>query len=73
MEDYFGKNLKYLRKKRNLGQDELAEILNIPRSTLSCWENGIRTPKIKKILEIAKYFNVGIDIISKDYEKENNK
>lgn len=67
MGNYFSKNLKYLREKKGLEQQELAENLNVPRSTLSCWENGIRTPKIEQIQEIAKYFNVDIDIISKDY------
>lgn len=73
MDDFFGKNLKYLRKINKLEQEELAKILGIPRSTLSCWENGLRTPKIKKILEIANYFKVDMDIISRDYSLEKNK
>lgn len=67
MENYFSKNLKYLREKKGLEQQELADDLGVPRSTLSCWETGIRTPKIEQIQEIADYFNVDIDIISKDY------
>lgn len=67
MANYFAKNLKYLREKKGLDQQGLAEKLNIPRSTLSCWENGIRTPKIEQIQDIASFFNVDIDIISKDY------
>ena len=67
MENYFSKNLKYLREKKGLEQQELADNLGIPRSTLSCWETGVRTPKIEQIQEIADYFKVDIDIISKDY------
>lgn len=71
--NFFAKNLKYLREKRNLDQQKVADDLNIPQSTLSCWENGIRTPKIEQIIDIANYFNVEIDIISRDYSKNTNK
>ena len=67
MANYFAKNIKYLREKRNLEQQTIADDLNIPRSTWGCWENGLRTPKIDQIQQIANYFNVDIDIISKDY------
>lgn len=72
MANYFSKNLKYLREKKNLEQQILADELKIPRSTLTCWENGLRTPKIQKIEDIANYFGVGMDIISKDYSIEEN-
>lgn len=65
--NFFSKNLKYLREKKNLDQQKVAEDLNIPQSTLSCWETGIRTPKVEQIIDIANYFGVKIDIISRDY------
>lgn len=64
---YLGSNIQYLRKKYNIEQDVLAQDLKVPRSTLSCWENGLRTPKIETIEKIANYFNVGMNIITKDY------
>lgn len=69
MNNYFAKNLKYLREKKGIDQQELADELNVPRSTLSCWENGLRTPKIEQIQEIATYFDAEIDIVSKDYSQ----
>lgn len=66
MSTYFAYNLKYLREKRGWSQDELATCLNVARSTISCWENGIRIPKIDKIMEIAKIFNIKQDIIGTD-------
>lgn len=72
MNNYFAKNLKYLREKIGIDQQELADELKVPRSTLSCWENGLRTPKIEQIQEIATYFNVEIDIVSKDYSRTIN-
>lgn len=71
MANYFAKNLKFLRESKKIEQQRLADDLNIPRSTLSCWENGLRTPKIEQILDITKYFNVNIDIISRDYSNDN--
>lgn len=68
MEICIGKNIKYLRKKHNLDQQELADILNVPRSTLSCWENKIRTPKLEEIIKIAEYFQTNLDIIYTDLE-----
>ena len=70
MTNYFSKNLKFLREKKRIDQQDIADTLNIPRSTYSCWENGLRTPKIEQIQAIANYFNVDIDIISRDYSIE---
>lgn len=64
-----GGNIRALREKRNLDQQELADILGVPRSTLACWENNIRMPKIEQILKIAEFFNVNLNII---YENFNN-
>ena len=72
MANYFSKNLRYLRERKKIEQQKMSDDLNIPRSTLSCWENGLRTPKIEQIQQIAKYFNVDIDIISRDYSLPNN-
>jgi transcriptional regulator with XRE-family HTH domain len=79
MEIYLGKNIKYLREKNNLDQQSLADILNVPRSTLACWENDLRTPKLEQIVKIAEYFNTNLDIIYIDLknnvspiEKKNN-
>ena len=65
--NYFAKNLKFLREQKRYDQQKVADDLNVPQSTLSCWEKGIRTPKIEQIIDIANYFNVDMDIVSKDY------
>ena len=68
MKIYLGKNIKYLSEYRNLGQQELADILSVPRSTLACWENDLRNPKLEQIVKIAEFFNTNLDIIYKDLE-----
>lgn len=66
MTNYFAKNIKYLRNKKNIDQQVMAEDLGVAQSTLSCWENGIRTPDLDMVAKISKYLNVYDDFISKD-------
>ena len=58
----FAENLKYLREKNNMEQLELAEKLGRKSSSsISEWEKGKYTPKLKTLNEIAKLFKVDID------------
>ena len=47
-------------------QREMAEDLGIAQSTLSCWENGLRSPDLDMIAKISKYLNVHGDFITED-------
>lgn len=67
-----GKNIKFLRNKKNIDQQELADKLKVPRSTLACWENGIRTPNLEQVVKIAEFFDTNLDIIYKNYSENNN-
>ena len=41
MEDYrFSENLVQLRKKSNISQEQLAQMLNVTRQAVSKWESG---------------------------------
>lgn len=66
-----GNNIKFLREKKKLDQQQLADILEVPRSTLACWENNIRTPKLEQIIKIAEYFNTNLDIIYDNFDNGN--
>lgn len=70
--NFFPKNLKYLREKKGLEQQELAELLNVGRSTISCWENGIRSPQMEYVLKLAQYFKINDEFIFKDLSSEEN-
>ena len=50
----FAERLKSMRKKRNLTQKELADILGIPYQGISQYERGVRQPKYQTIERIAK-------------------
>ncbi len=43
MSNYFSKNLKFLREKRNLSQNKLAEIIGVNQTTIARWEDDNRT------------------------------
>ena len=58
----FNKNLKYLREKFNMEQIDLATKLGRKSSSsISEWEKGKYTPKIKTLAEIANIFKVDLD------------
>lgn len=56
-----GKNLKNIRKKKDLTQDELAEKLSVTRQAVSNWENGKTEPDIETLTKIAQIFDISID------------
>ena len=64
----FNENLKYLRKREGLTQEELAEKLNVSRQSVTKWESGQALPDIEKVKEIAYMFSVSVDSLVGDIE-----
>ena len=62
---YFASNIKFLRKRRGRTQDEVAVALNLKRSTLSGYENGVAQPGIEILVSFSGYFNMSIDTLLK--------
>lgn len=60
------KRLKELREIHKLTQEELAQGLNVSRTTISNYENGSRTPDISMINNIADFYNITINSIFSD-------
>lgn len=67
----FSQNLKYLRNKHDMEQIDLAHKLGKKSaSSISEWEKGKYTPKLKTITEIAAIFNVSInELMEEDLSK----
>ena len=61
--DQFAERLKYLRKEKDLKQEELANALNVSKGIISLWENGLREPTMSNLVTIASYFHVSIDYL----------
>ncbi len=57
-----------LRKKAGLSQEELAEKLSVTRQTVSKWELGTINPKMDKIQEMSKIFNVTLEELTNEEE-----
>lgn len=61
--DTFGNRLKKLRDLTNKQQKEIAIELNIPKATLSSYENDLRLPGVQNLIILANYYNVSIDYL----------
>ena len=59
----FNEILRQLRKSRQMTQLELANALQISRSTIGMYEKGSREPDFATLEIIADYFNVDIDYL----------
>jgi len=65
-----GSNIKKLRKSKKLGQEDLAKLISLSRSSLSNIEIGKHQPSVFTIYEIASALNCSLDKILpsiKDY------
>lgn len=60
----FPERLKELREQRGLSQEQLAETLKIPRSSITHYENSEdRMPRQKRLNELADFFGVSVDYL----------
>lgn len=56
-----GENIKKFREKMGITQEKLANLMNLGKSTIGCYENNIRTPDIEKVKKMAEIFNCSTD------------
>ena len=63
MNEYFGKHIRELRKKKNLTQEQFAEKLGVSFQSVSRWENCITYPDVEMIPAIARFFDVSTDYL----------
>lgn len=62
-----GENLQFLRKKHNITQEQLAELLEVSRQSVSKWESDSSYPEMDKILQLCNLFHCGVDdLVQKD-------
>lgn len=57
----FKTKIHELRKKRNMQQAELAELVGVRRETIGKLENGKYNPSLKLALDIAKVFDKTVE------------
>ena len=54
----FSEELNKLLIRFDMSNEELGEKVGVNRTTISRWRSGERSPKIEKLPEIARIFNV---------------
>jgi transcriptional regulator with XRE-family HTH domain len=63
---YFSSNIKLLRKRMGRTQDDIAFSLDMKRSTLSGYENGIAEPGLEALITFSRHFKISIDTLVKE-------
>jgi transcriptional regulator with XRE-family HTH domain len=69
---YLQRNIRYLRKKHNLSQEELAAKVGLNRGNIASYENGTAEPKLCNLLKISNLFQVSILTITEENLSELN-
>ncbi len=62
----FGEKLSKLRRENNYTQEQLAEVLEVSRQSVSKWESDIAYPETDKLIRIANLFNCSADYLLKE-------
>lgn len=67
-------NIKTIRKKRKITQEQLADMIGMQRAVISRYENGIIEPSVSVLKKIAEALHTSVyDLIEEDEEKEGPK
>ena len=60
-EKIFAQRVYELRKKRNMNQKELGEVVGLTAKSISTIESGLRSTTIEKLVLLAQFFGVSTD------------
>ncbi len=62
----FKDNLKEIRLKHDMSQEDLAQVMSVTRQSISKYEKGTAEPSFEKLAILVDYFNVSYDDILGD-------
>lgn len=68
----FGERLYELRKEKNISQEELAQLLDVSRQSISKWENDKAYPEMTRLLFMSEYFGVSLDYLMRGTESNDS-
>lgn len=66
-----GQRLYELRKKKGLSQEQVADILDVTRQTISKWETGQTYPDYEKLVPISKLYEISLDELANNTAEDN--
>jgi transcriptional regulator with XRE-family HTH domain len=65
---YFARNLKYLRRRKKLSQEELAGLVGLNRGNIASYEKQTAEPNMLNLVRIGKFFNTDLnELLEKDF------
>lgn len=68
------RNLRYLRNREGLSQDDMAKLLKVSKSNMSKYESGAVELSNQGLINVSEFFNVSVDdLLKKDLSKEGGK
>lgn len=70
MNNELADKIKYHRKISSKTQEDMAQLLRVKRSTYGEYERGTNLPPVDKLIIMAKCFNVSIDYLVGNSDKE---
>lgn len=62
----FSEKLQSLRKANKMSQEQLADMLDVTRQSVSKWESGQTYPEMDKLLSMCKIFKCSLDDLTND-------
>lgn len=66
-------NIKYLRLKHDIKQEEIAKLLGVSGATVCKYEKGNIEPTVSQLLKLADYFGVTMDqLLKQDLSLDNS-
>ncbi len=71
MRSQIGKNIRALRARRLVSQEDLAEATGVTAQAVSKWETGAANPDLMLLPKLAEYFDVTIDSLFHIRESDN--
>jgi transcriptional regulator with XRE-family HTH domain len=65
----FSKNLRFLRKKANYNQEDIALLFQKQANTVGNWENRKSEPCLQELIKLGEFFKVGMEeLLHEDLE-----
>lgn len=62
----FGEKLALLRKENQFTQEQLAELLQVSRQSISKWESNLAYPETDRLIKMGKLFSCSMDYLLND-------
>lgn len=59
----FGNRLRQLREEKHCKQEQIARLINMNKTAISCYENGFREPSMQTLDRLADIFGVTVDYL----------